>query len=102
MDIDKIYDYAKSRFDHARNKQILREKYQAKLVFAYGGGMWKSGPELINILNTMIKNECIVIEDLYNNPIKVNVKELLELSTMHWQEQMNGWLNEYEENNKER
>jgi len=51
MDVDKIYDYAKSRFDHARNKQILREKYQAKLVFAYGGGMWKAGPELINILN---------------------------------------------------
>ena len=102
MDSDIIYKNAKARFDHLRNQQILREKYQAKLKFAYNGGMWSATPELINILQCMLDKEDIVIEDLYQNPIKVNTKELLNLAKMHWQEQMNGWLVEFEKNSKER
>jgi len=49
-----------------------------------------------------INKSCVVIEDLYNNPVKINVQELLQLAKSHWQEQMNGWLTEYEENSKER
>jgi len=102
MDSDIIYKNAKARFDHLRNQQILREKYQAKLKFAYSGGMWAGTPELINILQCMLDEEDIVIEDLYQNPVKVNTKELLNLAKMHWQEQMNGWLDEFEKNSKER
>ncbi len=102
MDSDIIYQHAKARFDHARSQQILREKYQAKLQFAYNGGMWEAGPLLINTLNCMLDSETLVIEDLYKNPVKVNTQELLEIAKTHWQEQMNGWLVEYEENNKER
>lgn len=102
MDSDIIYQHAKARFDHARSQQILREKYQAKLQFAYNGGMWEAGPSLINTLNCMLDSETLVIEDLYKNPVKVNTQELLRVAKTHWQEQMNGWLVEYEENNKER
>lgn len=102
MDSNDIYQYAKSRFDNARNKQILREKYQSKLKFAYNGGLWEAGPTLINILTSMVGTEIIVIEDLYKNPVKVDTHELLQLAKSHWQEQMNAWLIEYEENSKER
>jgi hypothetical protein len=102
MDSNDIYQYAKTRFDNARNQQILREKYQAKLKFAYNGGMWEAGPTLINTLTCMAGTESLVIEDLYNNPVKINAQELLQLAKSHWQEQMNGWLTEYEENSKER
>lgn len=102
MDSNIIYEHAKARFDHARSQQVLREKYQAKLKFAYNEGMWESGPLLISTLSSMSDSETLVIEDLYNNPVKVNTHELLHLAKSHWQEQMNGWLSEYEENSKER
>ena len=102
MDSDIIYKNAKARFDHVRNQQILREKYQAKLKFVYNGGMWAASPELINILQCMLGDEFIVIEDLYQNPIKVNTQELLDLAKTHWQEQMNAWLVEFQNNSKER
>lgn len=102
MDSNKIYQYAKTRFDTARNQQILYEKYQSKLKFAYNGGMWEAGPSLINLLYCMSDIEMLIIEDLYHNPVKINTQELLHLAKTHWQEQMNGWLIEYEENRKQR
>ena len=102
MDSETIYKNAKAKFDHVRNQQILREKYQSKLKFAYNGGMWEASPQLINILYCMIDTESIVIEDLYVNPVKVNTQELLDLAKSHWQEQMNAWLVEFENNSKKR
>lgn len=102
MDSDIIYENAKAKFDHAKNKQILREKYQSKMKFAYNGGFWEAGPSLINLLTCMSESDSIVIEDLYNNPVKVNCKDLLDIAKSHWQEQMNGWLVEYENNSKKR
>lgn len=97
-----LYNYVKSRFDHERNKQILREKYHAKMIFAHDGGMWEARPSLITLLINYNDHESIVIEDLYHNPIKVNPKKLLEIAQQHWQEQMNAWLVEYEINSRKR
>lgn len=102
MDSDTIYEHAKSRFDHAQNQKLLREKYQSKMKFAYNGGMWKAGPTLINILSLMRDETSLVIEDLYQNPIEINPTELLEISKERWQEQMSGWLVEYNTNSKRR
>jgi hypothetical protein len=44
----------------------------------------------------------VVIPDLYENPVKVNTKELWNLAAERWQEQMNAWLVEHEELNKNR
>jgi hypothetical protein len=44
----------------------------------------------------------IVLPDLYENPVKIDSKELMTLSQQRWQEQMNAWLIEYEELNKQR
>jgi hypothetical protein len=43
-----------------------------------------------------------VFPDLYNNPIKVDTKELIALSQERWNEQMNAWHVEYEELSQKR
>jgi hypothetical protein len=43
-----------------------------------------------------------VLLDLYENPVKVATRELMTMSQERWQEQMNAWLAEYEELNKNR
>jgi hypothetical protein len=39
---------------------------------------------------------------LYENPVKVDTKELYAQSQQRWQEQMNSWLVEHEANNRKR
>jgi hypothetical protein len=96
MDTDKIVAASRARFEHAAAKRTLKEKYQGKLTFAYAGGMWQAGPELqLTILSCPMENP--VLLDLYENPVRVNAKELMTLSQQRWQEQMNAWLVEYEE-----
>ena len=101
MDTDQLISHARSRFDHATAKRVLKEKYQAKMLFAYGGGMWLAGPELLNTLMCCPGTESIVL-DLYGNPVKVITTELFNQAQQRWQEQMNAWLVEYEELNKKR
>ena len=40
--------------------------------------------------------------DLYETPVLVRPEELRGLAMQRWQEQMNAWLIEYEELNKQR
>jgi len=102
MDTDNLIAHGRARFDHAAARRVLREKYQAKFTFAYRGGMWNAGPELLTILNCCTMNKEVVLLDLYENPIKINTKELWNLAAERWQEQMTAWLVEYEELNKQR
>jgi hypothetical protein len=101
MNTDELVSHARSRFDHEAAKRNLKEKYQAKLTFAYAGGMFQAGPELINTLNTCPWEEAVIL-DLYENPVKVAPIELKRLAEQRWQEQMNAWLAEYEQLNKNR
>ena len=71
------------------------------MIFAFGGGMWRAGPELISLL-TGRTNIDIVLMDLYDTPVRVNAPQLLALVEQRWQEQMNAWLVEYEELNRNR
>ena len=102
MDTEALVAHARARFDHAVAKRILKEKYEAKMLFAYAGGMWRAGPELLTLLHSVPVEDDIVILDLYENPIKVNPLELQHLAYDRWQEQMNAWLVEHEANNKQR
>jgi len=40
--------------------------------------------------------------DLYETPVRVNAPQLLALVEQCWKEQMNAWLVEYEQLNKNR
>ena len=82
--------------DHAAARRVLKEKYEAKMVFAYRGGMWRAGPELLTLLQAIPVEDDIVILDLYENPIKINPQELQYLVLDRWQEQMTAWLIEHE------
>ena len=102
MNTEELITQSRGRFDHASAKRVLKEKYQAKLTFAYNGGLWLAGPELHSAIVTSGSDDTIVLLDLYENPIKVNTKELLAQSQQRWQEQLNGWLVEYNELTKTR
>ena len=102
MDTDQLISHSRARFEHEAARRTLREKYQAKLTFAYGGGMWRAGPELNSTIFTCGRIGEVVLEDLYGNPVRVDTKELMQLSQERFNEQMNAWLVEYEELNKNR
>jgi|TARA_B110000285_G_C14556474_1_gene351597 hypothetical protein len=78
------------RFDHKASKQALKEKYQAKMIFAHKGGMFTAGPALITLLSNLDIDNPIIV-DLYDTPISVNRLELKEQVISLWQEQLNAW-----------
>lgn len=101
MDTEQLVTHSRARFDHAAARRVLKEKYQAKLLFAHSGGMWCAGPELLVMLATLSQDTAVVL-DLYDTPVKVDPAQLRGVAMQHWQEQMNAWLLEYEELNKNR
>jgi hypothetical protein len=101
MNTDELVAHARARFDHAAARRTLKEKYQAKLTFAHAGGMWSAGPELLAVLAACTGPTSVVL-DLYNTPVKVVPNEFRDQVRTHWQEQMNAWLIEHEELNKNR
>jgi hypothetical protein len=101
MDTNELISHGRARFEHATAKRLLKEKYQGKLTFAFSGGMWTAGPELITLL-TGRTNVDIVLLDLYKNPVRVNAPQLLREAELRWQEQMNAWLVEYEQLSRNR
>ena len=101
MNTEQLIAHGRARFDHVAARRMLKEKYQARMTFAYGGGMWCAGPELINILATVPPGDAVLL-DLYETPVQVRPEELRGMAMTRWQEQMNAWLVEYEELNKQR
>lgn len=102
MDTDQLIAHSRARFEHEVARKTLREKYQAKLTFAYRGGMWRAGPELNCTIFTCGRIGDVVLEDLYGNPVKIDTTELMQLSQERFNEQMNAWLVEYEQLNQNR
>ena len=94
MNTDDLISHSRARFDHVAAKRILREKYEAKMLFACQGGMWRAGPELINILATVPSGDAVLL-DLYETPVQIRPEELRGLAMQRWQEQMNAWLVEH-------
>jgi len=100
MDTDQLIAHSRARFEHEAARRTLREKYQAKFTFAHAGGMWLAGPELLTVLK-LCSGESVIL-DLYQTPVKIQAEELYELTVIRWQEQMNAWLTEYTELNRNR
>jgi hypothetical protein len=101
MDTESLIAHARARFDHAAARRTLKEKYEAKMLFAHAGGMWRAGPALQTTLLTC-PDDTAVILDLYENPVQVDTNQLFAQSQHRWQEQMNAWLTEYTELNNKR
>lgn len=101
MSTEQIIAVARSRFEHAAARKLLKEKYESRMTFAYRGGMWRAGPELQTTLLTCPGTEAVLL-DLYENPVRVDTKELYAQSQQRWQEQMNAWLAEHEKMQSQR
>jgi hypothetical protein len=101
MDTENLIAHARARFDHATAKRVIREKYEARMIFAHAGGMWRAGPELINILAAVPLGNAVLL-DLYETPVQVRPEELRGLAMQRWQEQMNAWLAEHNKLSKKR
>jgi hypothetical protein len=101
MNTDNLIAHARARFDHVAARRVLKEKYQAKMLFAHAGGMWRAGPELLVLLATVPPGDAVIL-DLYETPVQVNPEQLRLMAIQRWQEQMTAWLIEHEQLNKQR
>jgi len=95
-DLDKLTQEIRLATDYQVNKRILREKIQTDLQVTHNSGLFKVNPELIAFLNAWDSSE-LYLEDTYNNPIKVNRLEFLELCKQHYQMVMNTWHIQHDE-----
>jgi hypothetical protein len=96
MDTEDLIAHSRARFDHATAKRVMKEKYQARMIFAHNGGMWCAGPELLVMLATVPPGDAVIL-DLYENPVQINPEELRGMAMQRWQEQMNAWLVEHKQ-----
>lgn len=96
MDTKTLITEAKARFAHNSAKDYLREKYNAKLLVAEQGGLWRADQETISFLSTFLSEEVVLI-DTFDNPVKVNSRELLEKLLNTYNDVMNEWHTEWKE-----
>jgi hypothetical protein len=102
MDTKQLINDAKARFKHNSAKQYLKDKYQAKLLVAYQGGLWKATPELIVFLDSANSDELIIL-DSYENPVKIsNRKEMFYKIRDMYNDIMEEWYKELTELEKNR
>jgi hypothetical protein len=102
MDTNALIAHARARFDHIAARRLLKEKYEARMIFGYCGGLWRAGPELLAVLQSVPVEDHVVLLDLYDNPVKINPLDLQHLAFDRCQEQLNAWLVEHDELSKKR
>lgn len=76
MDTKTLIADSKARFAHNSAKHYLTEKYEAKLLVAEQGGLFKANSETIAFLNSFTQYQLVVV-DTFNNPVQVIRQELL-------------------------
>ena len=82
--------------DYQANKRTLREKVQTDLHFTHNGGLFKVTPELLAFVKTWPVDE-LYLEDVYENPIKIDRQTFLITAQQHYQTVMNTWHQQHEE-----
>ena len=88
--VDDIVTQIKLATDFQINKKILREKIQTNLHLTHNGGMFKITLELLAFVQTWSEDE-LYLEDIYQNPIRIDRKTFLVAAQQHYQTVMNRW-----------
>lgn len=96
MDTKTLIAEAKARFIHNSAKDYLKEKYEAKLLIADQGGLWKADQQTITFLSSFLNQEVVLI-DTFNNPVKVNRQALMDKLCETYNSVMNEWYDEWKE-----
>lgn len=99
MDTKTLIVEAKARFNHNSAKAYLKEKYDAKLLVADQGGLWKADQKTIAFLSVMINDydDKVVLMDTFDNPVLVDRSELLSKLKKVYTSVMLEWYNEWKE-----
>lgn len=96
MDTKTLITEAKARFIHNSAKQYLAEKYNAKLIVAAQGGLWKADQQTITFLSSFLNTEIVLI-DTFDNPVRVNRQELMDKLCETYKSVMDEWYDEWKE-----
>jgi hypothetical protein len=96
MDTKTLITEAKARFAHNSAKVYLKEKYNARLLVAEQGGLWRADQETISFLTAFL-NEEVVLIDTFDNPVKVNRQDLKDKLCETYHRVMNEWYDEWKE-----
>lgn len=96
MDTKTLIAEARARFNHNSAKEYLKEKYEAKLLIADQGGLWKADQQTITFLSSFLNTE-IVLVDTFDNPVRVNRQELMDKLCETYKKVMDEWYNEWKE-----
>lgn len=96
MDTKELLAEAKARFSHNSAKQYLKEKYEAKLMVADQGGLWKADKDTITFLNAF-KSKKIVMMDTFGNPVEIERSDLVNKLKAVYEQTMSDWLEEYKQ-----
>jgi len=94
-DVNNIVEQVKLATNIQLNKKILREKILADLHMTHNGGLFKLDPSLLAFVSTWPNDE-LFLEDVYQNPIKINRNEFVVAAQQHYQKVMNRWHDEYQ------
>ena len=92
---EQLVNQIRMATDYQKNKRTLREKILTDLHLAYDGGLFLVDINLLAFLATWPEDE-LYLEDVYNNPIKINRQELLAQAQQHYHSVMNAWHIEHE------
>ena len=95
--INSLLAQIKQATNYQTNKRILKEKAETDLTVTHNGGLFKVDMALITFLSIWDTSDVLHIVDSYDNPIKVNRLELLELASQQYQKVMNTWHIQHEE-----
>jgi hypothetical protein len=96
MDTKTLLAEAKARFNHNSAKDYLAAKYNARLIVAEQGGLFKADAQTITFLSSF-PTRYLVVVDTFNNPVKVDRAELLWRLQEVYAEVMEAWLAEWKE-----
>lgn len=96
MDTKTLIADSKARFAHNSAKHYLSEKYEAKLLVAEQGGLFKANSETIAFLNSFTQYNLVVV-DTFNNPVQVIRQELLYKLQDTYIAVMEEWYAEWKE-----
>lgn len=94
--LDTLVAEIRQATDFQANKRTLREKIQTDLHMTHNGGLFKITPELLAFIKTWPVDE-LYLEDVYENPIKIDRQVFLVTAQQHYQTVMNTWHQQYEE-----
>jgi hypothetical protein len=94
MDTQDLIDKTKARFNYNSSKAYLKSKYQSKLIVADQGGLWKATPELIGFLTITDRSHTVLL-DSYENPVRVDIRQLEIKLRETYNTVMEQWHTEY-------